>query len=532
LSAHPERFGKHGHRTRRLFPTGTFSLMEANQAANRLAKLSPLKLALLLERVKQRDDVAQIHVIPRQDDLNRFPLSYAQQRLWLLDKLEPGGMLFNMPAAWRLEGTLDVRALQAAFTEMCRRHEVLRTTFAVHEGQPVQVVEPAQSCPLPISDLTMLSQAMRRQEVSRIGAEWASLPFDLSRGPLLRARLLKLNEQHHALLLVLHHIIADGWSFGNIFRELSMLYSAYSQSAASPLPELEIQYGDYSVWQRERMQGQVFDQQLSYWKGQLNGLPAFTKLPTDRTRPAVPRRTGRPLRLNLSPELTNRIRALNQREGVTLFMSMLAAFQLLLGRYSGQEDICVGSPLAGRKHRQTESLIGFFINTLVLRTKLSGNPTFSELLARVRETYLGAYAHQDVPFEKLVAELQPDQRAGQSPFFQVWFALQNLRRETLKMAGLTLSPLDIGEKKAQFNLAMILWEEPEHIGCCLISDEDLFDADTAEQILKDYETLLQQVTAHPEQKIFDIPIDSPSREGLSEISTAQDAPGADEQFIF
>jgi hypothetical protein len=498
-----------------------------NPTASRLANLSAAKLALLLERVKRKDDVAQIHVIPRQPGLNRFPLSFAQQRLWLLDQLQPGKALFNMPTAWVLEGDLDVNALQAALTEMCRRHETLRTTFAVHEGQPVQVVNPPQSFELQLRDLTMLPQPIRRPEALRIAAEWMSVPFNLDQGPLLRACILKLNKRRHALLIVLHHIITDGWSFKNLFLELSALYGAYSRAEAASLPELEIQYGDYSVWQRERLQGAVFDQQLSYWKEQLKGLPAFTELPADRPRTTVSRHRGGSLTLSLNHQLTNQISELSQREGVTVFMIVLAAFQLLLCRYSGQEDICVGSPLAGRRHRQTESLIGFFINTLVLRTTLSGNPTFSELLGRVRNTYLGAYANQDVPFERLVAVLQPDQSRGQSPFFQVWFALQNIRREAPTMAGLTMRPLGLGITTAQFDLAMILWEGSEQLGCCLIWDEDLFDGDTAEQIVKDYELLLQQVTTHPEQKVFDIPFNS-----ASGAVGGQATPEPPDQFLF
>lgn len=499
-----------------------------NETASRLAQLSPQKLALLLGRVKQKEDPTCIRAIPRQEGINRFPVSYAQQRLWLQEQLSPGTSLNNMPAAWTIQGPLNVAVLQAALTELGRRHETLRTTFSMQNGQLMQVVKPAGMFPLLIRDLTALPQTERRSETLRLAAEWTRLPFDLEQGPLMRACLLILNHEHHALLLTLHHIITDGWSFTNLANELSMLYRACLRAEESPLPELEIQYGDYSVWQRERLQGDVFEQQLAYWKEQLQGVPAFTELPFDRPRGPVANHRGGYRVLSLSRELTGQIKALNQRAGVTLFMTTLAAFQLLLSRYSGQDDICVGSPLAGRRHRQTENLIGFFINTLVLRTKLSGDPTFNELLARVRETYLGAHAHQDVPFEKLVVELRPDQSQGQTPFFQVWFALQNIRHGRAQLDGLVLRPLSTGIRRAQFDLTMILWEDSGRIGCALIWDEDLFDDDTAEQILKDYEALLQQVTANPERRISEIPFDIINNDGDFSGDTLE----TDEQFLF
>lgn len=499
-----------------------------NEAASRLAQLSPQKLALLLQRVKQKEDRSCIRAIPRQPGVNRFPVSYAQQRLWLLDQLNPGTGFNNIPAAWTMQGPLNVAALQAALTELCRRHETLRTTFAIDNGQLMQVVKPAEIFPLTIRELAALPQPERRPEMLRLAAEWTRMPFDLEQGPLVRACLLILNDDHHALLLTLHHIITDGWSNSNLARELSVLYRACSRAEESPLPELEIQYGDYSVWQRERLQGDVFEQQLAYWKEQLKGMPAFTELPVDRPRRPGSKHRGGYRVLNLSSELTEQLNALNQRAGVTLFMSTLAAFQLLLSRYSGQEDVCVGSPLAGRRHRQTEHLIGFFINTLVLRTKLSGDLTFNELLGRVRETYLGAHAHQDVPFERLVMELRPDQSQGQTPFFQVWFALQNIRQERPKMDGLVLRPLGTGVRSAQFDLAMILWEHSERIGCALIWDEDLFDTETAEQILKDYEALLQQVTANPDRRISQISLAT----DRNDAAFADDTIETGEQFIF
>jgi len=347
----------------------------------------------------------------------------------------------------------------------------------------------------------------------------------------MRTVLLKTTEKRHALLMTLHHIITDGWSFGILYRELSALYNAYSNNQPSPLRELEVQYGDFAVWQRGRLQGEFVAEHLSYWKQQLANVPARLELPTDHPRSSVSGHKGAAIETRLSTELTKQVRTLTRRENATLFMTMLAAYQVLLCRYSGQEDICVGSPLAGRKQRHTESLIGFFINTLVLRTDLSGNPSFRELLARVRDMCLAAHAHQETPFERLVAELKPDRRSGQSLFFQVWFTLQNARREAPSLAGLTLSPLGVGFKKAQFDLSLILWEEPENIGVCLVYDADLFEAETAARILKDYEVLLQQVSAQPEQRIWEIPFDEASPGDSVETSFVGYVQDED-QFIF
>jgi len=504
-----------------------------SSAANRIAELSPLKLARFLEQVKKKpQENAQIRVIQRQDGANSFPLSFAQQRLWILDRFMPGTSLFNTAAAWWLKGPLNVKALAAVFTEIHRRHESLRTTFTVHEGHPVQVIAPPQTIPLPIVDLSTLPERERRREAHRIATEWGWLPLDLERGPLMRTILLKTADDRHALLMTLHHIITDGWSFGILYQELSALYNAYSNNQASPLPELEVQYGDFAVWQRGRLQGEFVAEHLSYWKKQLADAPARLELPTDHPRSAASSHKGAAIETKLSTELTKQIRTLTRRENATLFMTMLAAYQLLLCRYSGQEDICVGSPLAGRKQRDTESLIGFFINTLVLRTDLSGNPSFRELLARVREMCLAAHAHQDTPFERLVAELKPDRRMGQPLFFQVWFTFQNTRRERPALAGLTLSPLGVGVKKAQFDLSLLLWEEPDNISVGLVYDTDLFEAETAARILKDYDVLLQQVSVQPELKIWEIPFHEASPGESPDTSFVHEVDQNEDQFVF
>ncbi|MGH7931425.1 MAG: condensation domain-containing protein, partial [Candidatus Binatia bacterium] len=353
-----------------------------------------------------------------------LPLSFAQERLWFLDQLEPGSTVYNMPGVFRLKGPLNVAVLKQSLNEIVRRHEALRTTFRSVEGSPQQVVASGLTLPLPVMDLSHRCESDRENEARRLAAEEARRPFDLSRGPLLRAILLRLHQEEHFLLLNMHHIVSDGWSMGVFFREISVLYEAYSNGKPSPLAELPIQYADYAVWQRNRLQGEVLETQLSYWEKQLEDISTLD-LPTDRPRPAAQSFRGARLSLELSKELTEGLKALSRKERVSLFMTLLAAFQTLLHRYTGRDDIAVGSPIAGRNRAEIEGLIGFFINTLVLRADLSGNPTFRELLARVREAALGAYDHQDVPFEKLVQELHPERNLNQSPLFQVMFVLQN-----------------------------------------------------------------------------------------------------------
>ncbi|HEU4557815.1 MAG TPA: condensation domain-containing protein, partial [Longimicrobium sp.] len=330
------------------------------------------------------------------------PTSFAQERLWFIDRLEPGSAVYNMSAAWRLGGELDEAALERSLGEIVRRHETLRTVFAEVGGSPVQVIAPFDGFALPVENLSALGDADREAAVRRRAGEEARRAFDLSVGPLFRAALLRLGEEDHVLLLSMHHVVSDGWSMGVFFRELSSLYNAYREGGESPLPELAVQYADYAVWQREQLAGEALDRQLSYWRERLAGAPELLKLPTDHPRPPVQTFRGATVPVKLSPELLERLQRLGQSEGATLFMTLLAAFQVLLAKYSGSEDVVVGSPIAGRTRGEVEPLIGFFVNTLVLRTDLGGDPSFREVLARVREATLGAYEHQELPFEKLV----------------------------------------------------------------------------------------------------------------------------------
>jgi amino acid adenylation domain-containing protein len=434
-----------------------------------------------------------------------FPASFAQQRLWFLDQLFPGNTFYNVATALRLKGSLNALALEETFNEIVRRHEALRTTFRMLDGQPVQVIAPSLTIPLPLVDLRHLPATEREAETRRIATEERSRPFDLSQDSLLRVMLLQLDSSEHVLLLNLHHIVSDGWSIGVLIRELGTLYPAFANNTRSPLPELPIQYADFADWQQEWLQGEVLETQLAYWKQQLDNIPSLN-LPTDKPRPATPSYRGATQFLELPKSLSEELEALSQRQGVTLFMTLLAAFQTLLYRYTQQSDIVVGSPIANRNRHEIEGLIGFFVNSLVLRTNLSGSPTFLELLSRVREVALGAYAHQDLPFEKLVEELHPERNLSHHPLFQVAFSLQNTPIEALELPGLTLSHIDFDNPSAKFDLEFHLWESPEALRGQVIYSTDLFDDATITRMLGHFQTLLEGIVANPEQSLCELPL--------------------------
>ncbi|RMF31802.1 MAG: amino acid adenylation domain-containing protein, partial [Chloroflexi bacterium] len=466
-------------------------------------------IATLAERIEiiQRTEAGvqapPIRPVPRDREI---PLSFSQQRLWFLDQLEPNSPLYNIPDAVRITGPLDVGVLEQSLNEIVRRHEVLRTTFAAVDGRPIQVIAPELHLPLPVVDLRGLPKARREEEALRLATEEAQRPFDLARGPLLRALLLRLDEEEHIALLTVHHTVSDGWSTGVFMGEMAALYEAFAAGKPSPLPELPIQYADFAVWQREWLQGEVLEAQLAYWKEQLAGLPPILELPTDRPRPAFQTFRGDYQTFTLPEELTQAIKELCQREGVTLFMTLLAAFQTLLSRYSGQDDISVGVPIANRTRAELEGLIGFFVNTLVMRTKLDGNPTFRQVLKRVREVALGAYAHQDLPFEMLVEALQPERDMSHTPLFQVMFVLQNAPAEPLELPGLTLTPVEVDRGTATFDLTLSMTEGPEGLSGSLEYNTDLFDAATIRRMLGHFQTLLEAVVADPDRPIAQLPL--------------------------
>ncbi|MEG4144509.1 amino acid adenylation domain-containing protein [Microcoleus sp. Pol12B5] len=473
----------------------------------RIAALSPQKRELLLQRLNhKKENVSLAKILPQSRDSNTFPLSFAQQRLWFFEQLTPGNFTYHIVAGVRLTGTLDARSLDRSLNELVKRHEVLRTAFKTINGQPVQAIASNLELKILERDLRSLPETERSREVERLIAAEAKLAFDLSQAPLLRAKLLHLSDSNWVLLLSTHHIIFDAWSMGIFIQELATFYQAFCTGKPSPLPELSVQYADFASWQRQWLQGEVLETQLAYWKKQLGGNLPVLNLPTDRPRSAVQTFRGAVHKFTIPKAIAEEMTLLSQREKATLFMTLLAAFKTLLYRYTGQEDILVGSPIANRNRREIEEVIGLFANTLVFRTNLWSNPTFKELLGRVREVALGAYNHQDLPFEKLVEILQPERDLSHNPLFQVLFSLRNVRTPQIKLPGVTLSSLEIERKTARFDLALDLEEGLEGINGTLEYSQDLFDASTARRIAGHFLTLLESIAANPEQRISNLPI--------------------------
>ncbi|HEY9874808.1 MAG TPA: amino acid adenylation domain-containing protein, partial [Candidatus Obscuribacterales bacterium] len=440
-----------------------------------------------------------------EDEVFVFPTSFAQQRLWFLDQLVPGNPFYNVATAIRLTGSLNFSALEQSFNEIVRRHEALRTKFVMVEGEPMQVITPTLTIPLPVIDLCHLPTTEQQTKIEQLAIHEAKRPFDLTTGPLLRVTLLQLDAAEYVLLLNLHHIVADGWSIGVLIRELGTLYKAFVEEKPSPLPPPPIQYADFAEWQREWLQGDVLQTQLDYWRQQLDGI-SMVNLPTDRPRPPVPTYRGAKQFLELSPSLSQALEALSSEQGVTLFITLLAAFQTLLYRYTQQEDIAIGSAIANRNRSEIEGIIGFFVNSLVLRTNLGGNPTFLELLRRVKEVAIASWSHQDLPFEKLVEELHPERDISRNPLFQISFSLQNTPIEALKLPGLTLSLLDFDIGTAKLDLELHLWEDVKSIRGQVVYSTDLFDDATITRMLGHFQTLLVGIVANPEQRICELPI--------------------------
>ncbi|HSP80286.1 MAG TPA: amino acid adenylation domain-containing protein, partial [Myxococcaceae bacterium] len=432
-----------------------------------------------------------------------LPLSFAQQRLWFLDRLQPGSAFYNVPAVVRLEGPLDVEALERGLCEVMRRHEVLRSTFSEGEDGPVQLASPP---PERLLARVELQGPDAEEEVRRLAAEEAMRPFELTRGPLLRATLLRLGDEQHVLLLSMHHIVSDGWSMGVLIREVGALYGAFIDGRPSPLPELPVQYADHAVWQRRWLQGGVLEAQLAWWRQQLEGAPQVLELPADRPRPAEQSFRGALLSTLFPRRLSEDIHQLGQREGATPFMVLMAAFQALLLRYTGQTDMLVGTDIANRHHAETEGLIGFFVNQLVLRGRPSGELTFRELLVQVREAALGAYAHQDLPFEELVKALNPGRSLAHSPLFQVKLILQNAREVALELPGLRLRSEGGDSGSAKFDLTVVLVDSEEGLRCLCEYSTDLFDAGTIARLQGHLRTLLEGAVAEPGERLATLPL--------------------------
>ena len=439
-----------------------------------------------------------------------LPLSFAQQRLWFMEQLKPGDPVYHSFQALLIDGPLDAGALELSLNEIIRRHEVLHTVFDTVAGRPVQRVEPFAPMSLRNVNLSDVPSEDRNSSLKKLVADESQHPFDLSRGPLIRALLVALGDQEHALLLTLHHSVSDGWSIGILCREMQTLYDAFASGAPVPLPALPIQYADFAVWQREHLEGAALNEQLSYWKEQLANVSSVLELPPDRRRPEVATFRGGKVAFEFTPELTQQLRTFSQREGVTLFMVLLATLDALLYRYSGQTDIAVGTAIANRNRDETEGLIGFFVNMLVMRTDMKGNPTFLELLKRVKEMTIAAYQHQDVPFEQIIEMLQPQRSLNRTPLYQIEFTLQNAPLEPLEVRGLRFTPLDVQEVSSETDLNLIMTESESGLAGEVVYATDLFDATTIERMMGHFRNLLEEIVKAPEQRILELPLISGS----------------------
>ncbi|RPH55224.1 non-ribosomal peptide synthetase, partial [bacterium] len=462
-------------------------------------RLSPAKQKLLLARMEKLRHQQQggegreeaIPRSPRRETGAPFPLSFSQLRLWLVDRMDPGDPAYNIPLALRLRGPLDASVLARVFTEIVRRHESLRTVFETVDGQPVQRIDPPAPVSLPLVDLSGLGAEAREAEALRLAAAEARERFDVPRGPHLRLRLLRLAAGEHAALVTMHHIVSDGWSMGLLFGEIGALYGAFLASRPSPLPELPIQYPDFADWQRQRLSGEALQEHLRFWREALAGVPLVLDLPADRPRPAVRSSRGASIRALLPPDLSASLAAVGRSGGETLFMVLLAAFGVLVSRHAGAEDLCAGSVVANRNRLEIEGLIGFFVNTLALRIDLREAARFRDVLDRVRRTTLGAYAHQDLPFERLVEELQPARDLSRPPVLQVLFVLQNAPAGDLELPGLTREPLAVPEETSQVDLMVDAIEVPGGIAATWRFSTDLFDAPTVERTAVRFRVLLE-----------------------------------------
>lgn len=474
--------------------------------SQKIAGLSPEKLKLLAQKLNKKkvNVLSQIPIVSQSRQSHTFPVSFAQQRIWFLDQLQPGNPSFNICQFMRLIGRLNVAALEQSFQEVVKRHEVLRTNFTVVDGQPLQVIAPPPVLKIPIVNLQALSEDNRESEVLRLANEEAQKSFDLTKDYLLRVTLLQLSETEHILLLSIHHIAADAWSIGVLINEITTLYESFSHNYPSPLPQLPIQYADFAVWQRQCLQGKKLDTLLSYWQQQLGGQLPILELPTDMPRPTRQTYSGARQCLVLSKSLSEQLKASYQREGITLFMILLAAFGTLLYWYTGQEDIVIGTDIANRNQPEIRGLIGFFVNQLVIRNNLSGNPSFHELLERVREVTLDAYAHQDLPFDKLVDVLNPVRDMARPPLFQVKLILENTPSSDLHLSGLTIKSLQFEKKNTQLDLLWEIVETEQGIVAALEYNTNLFYPSTIGRMLRHFETLLNHVAVEPRTQLTEI----------------------------
>ena len=476
-----------------------------NDLEKRKSRLSITKQALLEQQIhRYKSGRYQSNRIPRRSKTNRPPLSFAQTRLWFLDQFEPGNPAYNILSAYHLRGPLNPAALEQSFNEIIRCHEILITTFKLIDDQPAQYILDSLKIHLLQINLQHITGEDRDAEVQCLAKEEAKRPFNLYEGPLIRTILLKLDQEEHVLLITMHHIITDGWSYSIFLKGVSDLYNGFLQGQPAQLPELPIQYADFAVWQRSWLQGDVLEKQLGYWRSKLDGVPVL-EIPTDHPRPTLFTYDGAYKEFECSQDLTIALKQISQKGKATLFMTLLAVCQILLQRYTGQDDIVVGTSIANRNHTEIENLIGFFVNTLVIRSDLSGNPTFWALLEQVRETTIEAYSYQDLPFEKLVEELQPVRDLSRNPFFQTSFLLQNLPPSNLELAKIKLERLNIGSDTSKFDLSFVVHEIENTLRVRISYNSNLFKPSTIDRISKHYHNLLDSVVKDPDQRIGMLP---------------------------
>lgn len=468
----------------------------------RLAALSPEKRALLERRLRVEETVSAANRIPRRQDARRPPLSFAQQRLWFLEQLEPGHSLYNLPLVMRFNGPVDVATVERAVNEIIQRHESLRTIFILEDGEPAQEIVPELKLSVEVVDLQSIPADTLEAEASQRAAAVALQPFDLRYGPLIHATILHLGPADHMLVVTMHHIVSDGWSLGVFAREFGAIYGALCNGHAPTLPPLPMQYGDFALWQRDYLRGETLHKLMDYWKQQLHGMPPLLELPTEGARPRVQTFEGGSLIRPYPKQAIDALGRLALPHEATLFMSLLAVFKILLHRFSRITDMVVGSPIANRGRVELEGLIGFFINTLVLRTDLSGNPSFREVLARVRSVTLAAYAHQDLPFERLVEELNPDRNLGHNPLFQVMFGMQNTEVQLPGQNART--QLSAGTSK--FDLTLSASQTAEGLTCTFEFNSALFRPETVVSLAEAYGVLIESVVAYPDLAISELPL--------------------------
>lgn len=499
-----------------------------------MSTLSPEKQKLVELLLKEKNiNVAQNRIVPQSRQENSFPLSFAQQRMWFLDRLAPGNPMYNNPAAVSIKGRINVAAIEKSLNVMGQRHEVLRTVFNVRDGQPVQVIQEDARLRLNNVDYSNLGDSEKQDKLRRESIAEAQRPFDLSTGPLLRSTLIKMGQDEHIFLLTMHHIISDAWTLSLFIKEFAELYTSFSEGRETQLSELPIQYVDFACWQREYLKNEVLEEQLSYWARDLQGADKAMNLPIDHKRPKMQTFNGDVVYFQVSADVTKRLQNTSKQQDATLFMTLLAAINLLFYHYSGQEDIAIGTPIANRNRSEVEFLLGVFVNTLVMRNDLTGNPTFVELLKRVKKKALGAYAHQDIPFETLVEELKPERDMSRPPFFQVMFVMQNAPAQPLQLKDVLMTPLELHTPTAKYDITIVLEPVAGGLDGQVVYNTDLFEKETIERLVQHLDNVLSLAGSRPDKRLseFSLLTSAEKQRLISEWGVSESKPKRTPKFI-